>query len=188
MFSPFSHHILVSLSITHHLLLSSPFCFLLPFFFSLSFTHHLLLTLITLLFISILFLYNLLITSFAYSHPPSVFTLTHHLFHFLSFSFCFFYFHSFFFIVYSSPLLPTLLTLLFLLPLITSFTFSPHPSVSYFLFPVWVCVVGVGVCYRLTILLETLQEATKPSQGPFAADRVQVKFDVGFYLFVLAGG
>ncbi|XP_050698241.1 transmembrane protein 127-like [Eriocheir sinensis] len=46
---------------------------------------------------------------------------------------------------------------------------------------VWVCVVGVGVCYRLTILLEYLQEATKQ-------DRVQVKFDVGFYLFVLAGG
>ncbi|KAK8390199.1 hypothetical protein O3P69_013047 [Scylla paramamosain] len=53
---------------------------------------------------------------------------------------------------------------------------------------VWACVASVGVCYRLTVLLEALQEATKPSHGLSAMDRVQVKFDVGFYLLVLAGG
>ncbi|XP_045102427.1 transmembrane protein 127-like isoform X2 [Portunus trituberculatus] len=53
---------------------------------------------------------------------------------------------------------------------------------------VWACVASVGVCYRLTVLLEALQEATKPLHGLSAMDRVQVKFDVGFYLLVLGGG
>lgn len=52
---------------------------------------------------------------------------------------------------------------------------------------VLVCVVCVGVCYYITTLIETQQEATKPVMGPAAAARVQIKLDVGFYLLIFAG-
>ncbi|XP_027209232.2 transmembrane protein 127 [Penaeus vannamei] len=53
---------------------------------------------------------------------------------------------------------------------------------------VLVCVVCVGVCYYITTLIETQQEATKPVTGPAASARVQIKLDVGFYLLIFAGG
>ncbi|XP_042858221.1 transmembrane protein 127-like [Penaeus japonicus] len=53
---------------------------------------------------------------------------------------------------------------------------------------VLVCVVCVGVCYYITTLIETQQEATKPVIGPAASARVQIKLDVGFYLLIFAGG
>ncbi|XP_069178741.1 LOW QUALITY PROTEIN: transmembrane protein 127 [Procambarus clarkii] len=56
------------------------------------------------------------------------------------------------------------------------------------IFSVLVCVVCVGVCYYITTLIETQQEATKPVIGPLAVARVQVKLDVGFYLLIFAGG
>lgn len=56
------------------------------------------------------------------------------------------------------------------------------------IFSVLVCVVCVGMCYYITTLIETQQEATKPVIGPLAVARVQVKLDVGFYLLIFAGG
>ncbi|KAG7161400.1 Transmembrane protein 127-like [Homarus americanus] len=56
------------------------------------------------------------------------------------------------------------------------------------IFSVLVCVLCVGVCYYIIMLIETQQEATKPVVGPTAVARVQVKLDVGFYLLIFAGG
>ncbi|KAK7082345.1 hypothetical protein SK128_017851 [Halocaridina rubra] len=56
------------------------------------------------------------------------------------------------------------------------------------IFSVMVCVVCIGICYYITTLMETQQEATKPVYGPMASARVHIKLDIGFDLLIFAGG